>query len=144
MSQVNQVVRSGNKILVKYDNKTIGLVQDIRFTEDYNPTEASGIGNINVQEWVPTMARYQISTRFMLLNKQSMYNAGIAATNAADPSTGVLNGIVFDIEILDSATGKSLRKYVGCSYASGDVEVTKHAVVVTSANFNCLDATGTL
>jgi hypothetical protein len=89
MSQVNQVVRSGNKILVKFDNKTIGLVQDVRFTEDYNPTEASGIGNINVQEWVPTMARYQVSTRFMLLNKQSMYNAGIAPVSASDPATGV-------------------------------------------------------
>jgi hypothetical protein len=140
MSQINQVVRSGNKILVKFDNRTIGLCQDVRFTEDYGPTEASGIGNINVQEWVPTMARYQVSTRFMLLNTQSMYNAGIAPVNG----TVTLQGIVFDIEVIDSSTGNSLRKYVGCSYASGDIQVTKHQIVVTSANFNCLDSTGTM
>jgi hypothetical protein len=140
MSQVNQVVRSANKIIAKFDNKTIGLLQDIRFSEDYGPTEASGIGNINVQEWVPTMARYQITSRFMLLNKQSMYNAGIAPVSGNE----TLQGIVFDIEVLDSTTGKTLRKYIGCSYANGDVEVTKHQIVVTSATFNCLDALGTL
>lgn len=140
MAQVNQVVRSGNRIIAKFDNKEIGLLQDIRFTEDYQPTEASGIGNIHVQEWVPTMARYQISSRFMLLNKQSMYNAGIVPKDGDD----VLQGLVFDIEVLDKTTGKTLRKYIGCSYANGDVEVTKHQIVVTLANFNCLTAVGTL
>lgn len=140
MATVNQQVRSGNKIIVTFDNQQIGLTQDIRFQEDYSPTEASGIGNINANEYVPTFARFTISTRFMLLNKQSMYNAGIAPING----DGALQGLVFDIEILDRITGTSLRKFVGCSYASGDVEVTKHQIVMTNANFNCLNATGTL
>src|SRR5579872_6173055 len=133
MSSTNLQARSGNKIFVKFNNTTVGLCQDIRFTEDYGPTEASGIGNIHVQEWVPTMARYQISTRFMLLNTQSMYNAGIAPV---DGNT-TLQGIVIDIEVIDSGTGITLRKYVGCSYASGDVQITKHQIVITSAAFNC-------
>jgi hypothetical protein len=140
MAQVNQVVRSGNKIVAKFDNKDIGLLQDVRFTEDYAPTEASGVGNIHVQEWVPTMARYQVATRFMLLNKQSMYNAGIVP----EDGDAVLQGLVFDIEVLDRATGKTLRKYIGCSYANGDIEVSKHQIVITSATFNCLQASGTL
>lgn len=140
MAQINQQVRSGNKIIVVFDNKQIGLVQSIRFQEDYNPTEASGIGNINANEYVPTFARYTISTSFMLLNKQSMYNAGIAPENG----DVALQGLVFDIEILDRTTGVTLRKYIGCSYASGDVEVSKHQIVITNANFNCLNATGTL
>jgi hypothetical protein len=115
-------------------------LQDLRFTEDYGPTEASGVGNIHVQEWVPTLARLTVTTRWMLLYKQSMYNAGIVPTDG----DGALQGVVFDIEILDKATGNTLRKYIGCSYASGDIEVTKHQIVVTSATFNCLDSTGTL
>lgn len=137
MAQQNLQVRSANKIVAKFDNKTIGLLQDIRFSEDYAPTEASGVGNIKVQEYVPTMARYQVTTQFMVLILGSMFTAGIAPVN----SDVVLQGLVFDIEILDAATGQSLRKYMGCSYASGDIQVSKHQIVVTSATFNCLDVT---
>lgn len=140
MAQINQQVRSGNRIVAMFDGKQIGLLQDIRFQEDYNPTEASGIGNILVQEWVPTLARFNVSTRFMVLNLQSMYSAGIVPIDG----DGVLQGFVFDIQIQDSVSGLLLRKYVGCSYASGDIEVTKHAIVMTNANFNCLTATGNL
>lgn len=138
MAQVNQVVRSGNKVIAKFDNVTIGLLQDVRFTEDYAPTEASGVGNIHVQEWVPTMARYQVTCRTMMLKKESMYSVGIVP----EDGDAVLEGFVFDIEVLDRDTGKTLRKFMGCSYANGDIEVTKHQIVVNSATFNCLQSSG--
>lgn len=134
----NLIVRSGNKIVAMFGGIQIGLLQDIRFQEDYQPTEASGVGNINVQEWVPTMARFTLSTRFMVLNVQSLYAVGAAPVDG----DGALQGLVFDIQIMDRDTGSVLRKYVGCSYASGDIEVTKHQIVVANAQFNCLTATG--
>lgn len=139
-TQQNLVVRSGNKIIAMFGGIQIGLLQDIRFQEDYQPTEASGVGNINVQEWVPTMARYVISTRFMVLNVQSLYSVGAAPVDG----DGALQGLVFDIQIMDRNTGALLRKYVGCSYASGTIEVTKHQIVVSDAQFNCLTSTGTM
>lgn len=140
MARENLVVRSANKIVAKFDNKVIGLLQDVRFQEDYSPEPASGIGNINVQEYVPTMARYSISSRMMLMNKQSMYSAGIVPQDG----DAVLQGLVFDIEILDKQTGKTLRKFTGCSYAQGDIEVTKHQIVTTNATFYCLQPAGNL
>ena len=35
-----------------------------------------------------------------------------------------------------------LRKYKGCSYASGSLEVSKHAIVMSSGTFNALDVSG--
>lgn len=140
MSQINSVVQSANKIVVLYNNQPVGLCQDINFSDDYNPEPASGVGNIYVQEWVPTMARYEIHTRFMVLNQQSMYSAGIAFVDG----NAALTGLVFDIQIIDGVTGGSLRKYTGCSYASGNVRVEKHNIVVSEARFVCLQPTGTM
>ena len=36
-----------------------------------------------------------------------------------------------------------LRKYEGCSYASGDVDVTKNAIIMSSAQFMALRVSGT-
>lgn len=140
MAQVNLQARSGNKIFARFDNQDIGLVQSVRLNEDYAPTEASGIGNAKPIEWVPTFARYQCQVSWMVLNKISMYSSGLVPQNADI----VLQGLVFDIEILDRDSGQTLRKFVGCSYATGDIEVTKHQIVVTNATFMALDVTGTM
>lgn len=136
----NLLVRSANKILVFFNNTPVGLCQNIRFSEDYNPDYASGVGNIYAQEYVPTFANYEVSTSFMVLNTQSMYSAGIATIDGAQ----ALQGLVFDIEIIDATTGATLRKYVGCTYARGEVEVDKHRIVLSNASFKCLSPTGNL
>lgn len=141
MPQTNLLTRSGNKIIATFDNKQIGLLQEIRFQETLDPQEASGIGNIHVREWVPTLQRLSITARWMVLNKQSMYNAGVGIPENGDDA---LNGLVFDIQILDAATGELLRKFIGCSYASGDVEVQKHQIVFSNASFLALDSSGTM
>lgn len=140
MSSINLNVRSGNKILVYFNNQSVGLCQNIRFSEDYAPEPASGIGNIYAIEYVPTFARYEISTEFMVLNLQSMYSAGIAFVDGI----AALTGLVFDIEILDAVLGTTLRKYTGCTYARGEVSVQKHAIVVSQASFSCLQPTGSM
>ena len=138
MASQNLKVRSGNRIVITYDGKQVGLVQNVRMNDDYSPEPASGIGDIHVQEYVPTMARHSLSISSMVLNKGSMREAGITMENG----DAVLQGLVFDIESFDKDTGESLRKYMGCSYASGDLEVQKHAIVMASATFNALDVSG--
>jgi hypothetical protein len=140
MAQTNLKTRSGNRIVVVFDGKQIGLVQSVRASDDYAPEPASGIGDIHVQEYVPTMARHSLSVSTMVLNQGSMLAAGIAMENG----DAVLQGLVFDIEVYSKDDGTLLRKYVGCSYASGDLEVSKHAIVMSSGTFNALDVVGTL
>lgn len=138
MAQQNLKTRSGNRIIVTFDGKQVGLVQSVRANDDYAPEPASGIGDIHVQEYVPTMARHTLNVSNMVLNRNSMRQLGISAENGDD----ILRGLVFDIEILSKDDGSLLRKYVGCSYASGDLEVSKHAIVMANAMFNALDVVG--
>ena len=139
MATQNLKTRSGNRIVVTFDGKQIGLVQSVRMNDDYAPEPASGIGDIHVQEYVPTMARHSLSVSAMVLNTGSLRDAGIAMENG----DAVLQGLVFDIEVFSKDDGTLLRKYMGCSYASGDVEVQKHAIVMTNATLNALDVSGT-
>lgn len=138
MAKQNLKTRTGNRIAVVFDGKQIGLLQSVRMSDDYGPEPASGVGDIHVQEWVPTMARHSLSVSAMMLNRQAMLEAGIAAENG----DAVLQGLVFDIEVYSKDDGTLLRKYVGCSYASGDMDVSKHAIVVQSGVFNALDVVG--
>ena len=131
----NLKARSGNRIVVMFDGKQLGLLQSVRMNDDYSPEPASGIGDIHVQEYVPTMARHSLQVQSMVLNKGTLREAGITAENG----DAVLQGLVFDIEVYSKDDGTLLRKYTGCSYASGDLEVTKHAIVVASGQFFALD-----
>lgn len=134
----NLKVRSGNRIVVLFDGKQIGMVRSVRLNDDYSPEPASGIGDIHVQEYVPTMARHSISVSAMVLIKGAMLEAGIAMENG----DAVLQGLVFDLETFDKDTGQSLRKYTGVSYASGDMDINAHQIIVSSGQFNALDVSG--
>lgn len=137
--RANLKTRSGNRIAVVFDGKQIGLIQSVSMNDDYAPEPASGIGDIHVTEYVPTMARHSLNVSAMVLNKGSMREAGIAMENG----DAVLQGLVFDIEVLSKDDGSLLRKYTGVSYASGSMEVQKHAIVMANGTFNALDVTGT-
>lgn len=136
--KTNLKTRSGNRVVVMFDGKQIGLIGSVRMNDDYGPEPASGIGDIHVQEYVPTMARHNLQVEAMVLNKGAMLDAGIAMENG----DAVLQGLVFDFEAFDKDTNASLRKYKGCSYASGDISIQKHAIVMQSAQFNALDVGG--
>jgi len=139
MASQNLKVRTGNRLEVQFDGKKIGLVQSVRASDDYAPEPASGIGDIHVQEYVPTVARHAISVSQMVLRVGSMRSLGIIPENG----DAALQGLVFDIVKIDKDSGAVLRKYVGCSYASGETDVSKHSIVMSSGQFNCLDVTGT-
>ncbi|WP_159711427.1 MULTISPECIES: hypothetical protein [Geminicoccus] len=136
--QQNIKVRSGNRIVVRFDGKEIGLIQNVSMNDDYAPEPASGVGDIHVAEWVPTMARHTLNVSAMVLRRGAMLEAGIAMENG----DAVLQGLVFDFESYDKDTGDLLRKYMGCSYASGSIEIQKHAITVQQAVFNALDVSG--
>lgn len=139
MATPNIKTHSGNRIRIEFDGKEVGLVQSVRGNDDYGPEPASGIGDIHAQEYVPTMARHSVSVSSMALKRANLRQLGIFAENG----DAVLRGRVFDIVEYDKDTEAVLRKYIGCSYASGEVEVSKHAIIVHNAQFNALDVTGT-
>ena len=138
MATQNIKTQSGNRIIVVMDGKQVGLLQNVQMNDDYSPEPASGIGDIHALEYVPTMARHSLSVSSMLLKRGSLLEAGIAIENG----DGMLQGLVFDFEVYSKDDATLLRKYKGCSYASGSLEVSKHAIVMSSGTFNALDVSG--
>jgi hypothetical protein len=140
MAIQNIKMRSGNQIQAMLDGKFVATIQDIRMNDDYGPEPASGIGDIHVLEYVPTMARHTLQVSHMVMKERNLRSAGISLENGDD----ALRGMEFDIEVLDRESGEVLRKYTGCSFASGDVDVRKHAILISSATFNARDVVGTI
>lgn len=139
MSSTNIQVRSGNTMIVLFDGVDVGLLQDVTPADDYGLQDASGIGDIHVQEWVPSQARHTINVSQMILYKTNMRTAGISVENGDD----ALKGRVFDIEILDKPGGQVVGAYRKCSYGSGSTQLRKHAIVMGSGTFMALDRQGT-
>lgn len=135
----NQKVASGNRIVVTFDGNQFGMIQSLRMSDDYSPEPASGIGDIHVQEYVPTLARHTLTVSRMVLESDTMRELGIFP----EDGDSVLQGLVFSIEVYAKDDGTLLRTYTGVSYASGDLEINKHAIVMSSGTFYALDVTGT-
>ena len=155
----NIVVRSSNRFSIVMGGIVVGLLQDLRCQDDYSPEPASGIGSIAVREYVPTMARHTISTSQACMFVENLRKLGISFNNGND----AMKGLVFDIQITDRSSntatstafpstvsytdfdpgsaGNILRIYKKCSFASGDIEIRKHAMIVTSATINACNAT---
>lgn len=135
----NIKVESGNRIAVVFDGKDIGMVQSVSMQDSYGLEPASGIGDIHVQEHVPTLATHNLSVSTLVLKRGAMHRAGIAVENGDD----ALQGLVFDFEVYSKDDGRLLRKYIGCSYDSGGIDFQKHAIIVQSGQFRALDVVGT-
>lgn len=138
MAKVNLKVRSANRIAILLDGRQVGALQSVRFSDDYGVEQVYGIGDTDPIESVPTAARYSISVSNVVLNAASLRSLGLVPENGA----AALQGLVFDIEQYDKDTGTLLRKYGGCTYASGDVDVSKNAIVMSSASFVALSVSG--
>ena len=139
MASTNVVTQTGNRVVVEFDNKKVGLLQSARFSDNYGLEDAAGIGDINVIEHVPTKAVYGISFSKMVLIKEQMRKAGTLPENGDD----ALKGLVFNITVYSKDTGAALVTYSGCSYDSGDVDFSANRIVVMSGQFKALNRSGT-
>lgn len=138
MASTNIKAKTANRILVMFDGKQVGACKSVSLHEDYSPEPVSGIGDVHVLEYVPTVARYTVQIEAIVLEKEQLRTAGITALDGED----TLTGRVFDIVVVGRDTGEEIRKFMGCSYASGDIRVTANQIVSTSASFNALKVSG--
>lgn len=140
MAKEHRITHNGNRIEVQFDGKVVGLLQNIRMSDEYGHEPASGIGDAHAQEYVPGMARHSLSASTMILFSKNLRDLNIAMENADE----VLQGLVFDIAIYgkDPNGAGLLRKYLNCTFTGGDVEINKHAIMVANAQFVALDVTG--
>lgn len=137
--RTNLKTQTGNRIVVELDGKVVGAVQSVRINDSYGLEDVSGIGDIHVQEHVPTKAVHTVSVSNMTLFVKNLKDLGIAIENG----DAALAGQVFDLAVYSKDTGQRLRTVYGLSYDSGDLSIDAHRVVMQSGQFKALDTTGT-
>jgi hypothetical protein len=138
MSRTNVVTNSGNRIVIEIDNKQVGLIQSVRPSDDYGHEPASGVGDIHVVEHVPAKAVHSIEVSNMQLFKGHMRDLNLAPENG----DAVLQGLVYDIVFYSKDTNQEIRRYVSCSWVSGNVSVEAHRIVMETGSLRALDARG--
>lgn len=138
MAQPNVKHFSGNTARILFDGQEVGTLYSVNCTDSYNLEPVTGIGDIHVQEHVPTVATHSISASTAVLRNKSLRAAGVAAENGDE----ALLGMEITIEIFDNNSGALLRKYTGCSYDGGSITVGKNTVVIADASFKARDASG--
>ena len=137
MAGSNRKVQTANRIWVTAGGAPVGLGQSVELHDDYQMESLVGIGDIHPQEFVPSAAVLTVTISEMVMLDSSMRASG---TSYASPDDA-LSGVSHDI-IVASKDGGVLRKYTGCFYTSGEVQVRKHAIVITNATFKAMDASG--
>lgn len=134
----NVKLNTGNRIQIEVGGAKVGFAQSYRASDSYALEQASGIGDVHVLENVPTRANHRITLNGMILITGGMRAQGISIQNG----DAAMQGLVLDVVIYSRDTGLPLRAYKQCSFDSGDVEVGAHRIVMETANFIALDATG--
>lgn len=138
----SEFVFNGNECAVFLDGHEAVLLQNISGSDDYGHEPASGVGDIHVKEYVPALARHNISIDRLVLRKGDLMDKGIIFENG----DAAMLGKTFDIEIFskDPTNPKILRKFINCTNTGGRVSVAAHRILVSDATFVGTDATGTL
>ncbi len=137
---MGQVVWTGNEVEVTINGERVELAQNIRGTDNYGHEPASGIGDIHVKEYVPSLARHTITMSKLVMLREKAIAAGMVLENGDD----ALKGRTFDIEVFPKGGGPLLKKWTGCVNDGGDVGVTAHRILVQDATFLATDASGKL
>ncbi len=133
---INKFIASANNVYIIFNGEKVGLAKDFRASDDFAPDPATVIGEIHVQEYVPTVARHNITMSELRISAKKLTSVGGIVGNGDT----ALEGLVFDVEI-HQKSGGLLKKYIDASLASGDISIQSNQIIVNSATFNALDAT---
>ncbi len=146
-------VYTGNLVTIELGGEVIGTIQSMTVNDDYGPEPVSGVGNINVYEYPPTMARHTLSVEYAVLKTKSLLAVGVVPINGCIRLDGKeLDIIIYAKSTCDddaanaaaaSTSGTELRKYEKCTFASGSFQIQAHRVIMSNATFNARKVTGT-
>ncbi len=153
---------TGNLILLTLDSQVVATIRSASFQEDYGLEPVSGVGDIHVLEYVPSLARYTINVEYAVFVGKNLRKLGLMDEDGSVK----LKGVEFDIEIRgkkpageaaepaaligtggsakqeDQEETDAIRKYTKCSYASGSISIQAHQIVMVNATFMARGVTG--
>jgi hypothetical protein len=114
---------TGNRAIFKIAGKVIGVAQNVEVSDDFGLQEVDGLGNLEVQEYVPGKLTHRISG-----SSYFVVNQNLRQLNLVPESGDWLSSPEFEVEIQDALTNSTVESYVGCKFASHSRTYAKHQI----------------
>ena len=109
-TQANQTVHSGCTVLLKVKGAVIGRAQALDGRRSFGTEGVYEIGSIMPQEHINNRYEGTVSLERFLIKKDDMAKVGLAALGEE-----ILTTDIIDIEVIDKASGDTIRCYRGCT-----------------------------
>lgn len=149
-ARINRQTYVANRLDIQFDNQSqaVGAVQNANVTMSFGLDTVSGIGDIRVKEYVPTIARISLSSdQTYLFNMEidRLSSGGLAGQSGLLPAQAqeALTGVVFDVSAVvlnpPQTAYSTLWIASGCSLDSGNMSAAKHGTVMRQCQFQALD-----
>jgi len=114
---------TGNRAIFKIAGTVIGVAQNVEVSDDFGLQEVDGLGNVEVQEFVPGKLTHRISGSSYFVSNKNLRQLGLV------PESGDwLSAPEFEVEIQDSLSFATLENYVGCKFNSHNRTYGKHQI----------------
>lgn len=102
---------TGNQILIQVEGRTIGRVQNMTARESFGTEPLYEVGSMLPAELVPLQWRGTLSIDKYRLKQDAVEGLGLAF------GEDVLKKNLFDVVIINKATGSIVEKFAGCVQA---------------------------
>ena len=109
-TQAKQTVHSGNTVLLKVNGSIVGRAQSLDGRRSFGTEGVYEIGSIMPQEHINNRYEGTVSLERFLIKKADLAKVGLTALGEE-----ILTKDIIDIEVIDKATGETVRVYRGCT-----------------------------
>lgn len=132
-TQANQTVHSGNTVLLKVNGAVIGRAQSLDGRRSFGTEGVYEIGSIMPQEHINNRYEGTVQLERFLIKTGDLAKIGLAALGEE-----ILTKDIIDIEVVDKATGNTVRVYRGCTAADYSENFRVGAISGENASFQYL------
>ena len=132
-TQANQSVHSGNTVLLKVNGAVIGRAQSLDGRRSFGTEGVYEIGSIMPQEHINNRYEGTVQLERFLIKKGDLAKVGMAALGEE-----ILTRDVIDIEVIDKASGNTIRVYRGCTAVDYSENFRVGAISGENASFQYL------
>lgn len=132
-TQKNQSVHSGNTVLLKVNGAVVGRAQSLDGRRSFGTEGVYEIGSIMPQEHINNRYEGTVSLERFLIKKADLAQVGMAALGEE-----ILVRDIIDIEVIDKATGNTVRVYRGCTAVDYSENFRVGAISGENATFQYL------
>lgn len=132
-TQANQTVHSGNTVLLKVNGAVVGRAQSLDGRRSFGTEGVYEIGSIMPQEHVNNRYEGTVQLERFLIKTADLARVGMAALGEE-----ILTKDIIDIEVIDKATGNTVRVYRGCTAVDYSENFRVGAIAGENASFQYL------